>query len=151
MRQCSWTWVHKCFQTPYKSEYTGIFAYVFLCAKKKIIKTLRCSAFAQMNRFFCAQGAHHKCYRHSRMDWHTNSPPLPKELDPTECKSIIRNLNGTDRAELKKYFYDASLACFDRLTFQVQIGTNKAIHYNQNEHCIYWFIHLPTKYWWRYY
>ena len=49
--------------------------------------------------------------------------PAPKQLDPIECKNIIRNLIGTDNPDLKKKQFDnGSFTCFDRLSFQVQIG-----------------------------
>ena len=49
------------------------------------------------------------------------SMPLPKQLEPTECKTSIQNPNGTDSTELNQHFYNSSLNYFDRLSFQVQI------------------------------
>ena len=42
------------------------------------------------------------------MDWYTNFMAVPIELDPIECKNIIRNHNGTDSAELNQYTYKGS-------------------------------------------
>ena len=69
-------------RAPSEIEYTTTFASVIIRAKAKIIKASRCSATVQKNRIFCAEGAHHKWYRHDRIDWHTNSMLLPEELDP---------------------------------------------------------------------
>ena len=56
------------------------------------------------------------------MDWHTNSTPLPKELDTNDCKTTIRNVNGTDSADLNQFCYNGSFSYFDRLCFDVQTG-----------------------------
>ena len=62
------------------------------------------------------------------MGWHTNSMPLPKEVDPNECKLFIRNLNGTDSSELKY-----SSTNFERLSFQTRIEKKtNAIHCNKS-------------------
>ena len=61
------------------------------------------------------------------MDSHTNSLPLPKELNPNDCKTIVRNLNGTDNAELNQYTYNGSFTYFDRLSFPVQIQKNQTL------------------------
>ena len=47
--------------------------------------------------------------------------PLPKKLDPNESINIIRNVNGTDSAELNQNCYNGSFTHFDRMSFQVQI------------------------------
>ena len=51
------------------------------------------------------------------MDWHTNSMDLTIELDPTESKYSIRNLFGTDTAEMTFYSYNGSFTFFDISSF----------------------------------
>ena len=46
------------------------------------------------------------------MDWYTNAMSIPKELDPTECKKIIRFFNGTDSPELNQYSHNGSFTYF---------------------------------------
>ena len=55
------------------------------------------------------------------MDKHNKSMPLPKQLNPKDRKGIIRNLDGTDSAELNQFSYNGSFIYFDRLSFQVEI------------------------------
>ena len=50
---------------------------------------------------------------------------LPKELGANKCKNSIRNLMGTDSAELKHYFFNDSFTYSDRLTFQNQTETKQ--------------------------
>ena len=59
------------------------------------------------------------------MDWHAKSMPLPKEFDPSDCTNFIRDLNGTDGAQLNKYPYNVSFIYFDGLSFQVETERNK--------------------------
>ena len=56
------------------------------------------------------------------MDWHSDSMPYIRELVPIESKNFVRNLNGTDNAELNQYSQNGSFTYFDRLSFQVQIN-----------------------------
>ena len=51
--------------------------------------------------------------------------PCPNELDHIEGKKTIRNLNGTDSAELSQYTYKGSFTYFDRMRFQVQTEKKK--------------------------
>ena len=51
-------------------------------------KAFRCSAIFQKTQVFCAQRAQDKNYRNNRMDWHSNSTPLPKELIQMEGKEF---------------------------------------------------------------
>ena len=95
---------------------------LYLFVLKQKLEVLCCSATLQTTRVFCAQGAHHNWYRHDRMDQHTASLTLHKELDPNECKILIRNFNGTQSAELKHCSPNASFIFFDRLNFQLQIA-----------------------------
>ena len=48
------------------------------------------------------------------MDWHTNIMPTLKDLDSNEGKKNIRNLNGTDIAEVSQYLFNGSLTVFGR-------------------------------------
>ena len=125
------------------NEYTRTFA---IHAKAKRSKAFRSSATIQTTRVFWAQGEHGKYYRRDRKDWHTNSVPLPKELDPIEGKNTIRYLNGRDSAELNQSFYNGSFSYFNRLSFQVQTEKETSVlHCNQSEYCTYWCIHISTK------
>ena len=51
--------------------------------------------------------------------------PCPDELYHIECKKTIRNLNGTDSAELSQYSYNGSFTDYDRRSFQFQNGKKK--------------------------
>ena len=53
------------------------------------MKAFRCSATTRKSRVVCGQIAHDKYYRHDCMDCHTNTMPLPEELDPNECINSI--------------------------------------------------------------
>ena len=86
LRQFFLTLLEKCNQAPTEIEKTRTFASVFFRAKAKKVKAFRCSTAIQKTRVFCAQGAYDKCYRSDRVNWHTNSLTLPKELDPDKCK-----------------------------------------------------------------
>ena len=46
--------------------------------------------------------------------------PLPKKLDPIECKIIIRSFNEMDSASRNHSSYNGSFNYFDRLGFQSQ-------------------------------
>ena len=59
------------------------------------------------------------------MGWNTVSKSLSGELDPNQCTNFIRNVNGTDSAELNQSPYNGSSTYFDRLSFQVQIKRDK--------------------------
>ena len=85
------------------------------------MKASRSSATTSKTRVVCAQGVHDKFYRNNRMDWHTSSMPLPKDLDLIECRKIIRTLNGAGSAKLNQYSYKYFFPYFHRLSFQVQI------------------------------
>ena len=46
--------------------------------------------------------------------------PLPKELNPIDCKNIIQNLDITDIAERNQCTRNGCFTYFDRLGFPVQ-------------------------------
>ena len=92
---------------------------------RKEMRSIR--ATLRNTRVLCAQGAHSNYDRHDRKDWHTNSMPLPKELDPDECKNIILNLNWTD-TETNQKSYNGHYNYFERLLFQVA-SEKKRTHY----------------------
>ena len=91
VRHFSFTRVQKSNQAPAEIEWTGTLASVFCFAKAKRIEAFRCFTTIQKTRVFCAQGAHDKKIRHDRMDYHNDSLPLSKELDPNDCKNAFRN------------------------------------------------------------
>ena len=82
---------------------------------------MRCSATFQKNRVFSAQGLHTKWYRHNRMDWHTKSIPLPKDLNPNVCKNDIQNLNRTVSLGMNQQLHIGFSTFFVRLSSQIQI------------------------------
>ena len=99
LRKFSSTRLQNCNEAPSAIEYTRTFASVFIGAKVKIKTAFRCSATIQKTPVFCALGAYDKKSRHDRMDWHNNTMPLPKQVDPNDCKYSIQNLKDTDSAE----------------------------------------------------
>ena len=44
--------------------------------------------------------------------------PLPKEVDPKDCKNMIRNLNRTDSVEMDQQTFNGSFTYSDILHFQ---------------------------------
>ena len=44
---------------------------------------------------------------------------LPKQLDPKECKVLVRNVNGTDVPDMKKFFSKSS--CIDLIDWFFKI------------------------------
>ena len=129
LRQFSLTRWQKCTQERSGIDYTRTFVSLITPATAKKTKTLRCSSTIENTWLLCAQGAHDKFYRHDRMEWHTNSMPLAKEMDPKESKTLIRNFNGTGSSELNQISYNGSDTYFHSLSFQVQIEKKtNAIH-----------------------
>ena len=86
LRQFSLARVQICTQTASEVEYARTFAAVLICAEAKRLKAFSCSATVRKDVNFCAQSAHHRKYRHERIDWHTKSLPLPKKLETNEKK-----------------------------------------------------------------
>ena len=121
LRQVSSTRVQKCTQATSENDFSRTFAFVSIRANVKGIETLRCSATVQKTLVFCAQGTLDKHYRLGPMDWHTNSMPLAKELNPNECKKFIRTLDGMDIAEMIQYSQKRSFTYFENLRFPAQI------------------------------
>ena len=103
LRQFSWTWVQKCAEDPSEIQHTRTFVFVFVRAKAKIFKTFHFSATNQKTRVCCAQGADDKHWAQDCLNWHCSTMPLSKEIEPSECKNTIGNLNGMDSAELDQY------------------------------------------------
>ena len=52
------------------------------------------------------------------MDWQPNSTPILKELDPSECEKIVRNLSGRDSPEMKQCFHNVLSSPW--VSFQIQ-------------------------------
>ena len=122
LRQFSLTRVQECNQAPSEIEHSRVLVSVYIKAKAKRIKAFRCVARVQKSRAYCAQGGR-KYFHHDRKDWYTNAMTIPKELDPTECKNIIRFLNGTDSPELNQYSYNGFFTYFtdQPISFQAEI------------------------------
>ena len=120
LRHFSSTRVRKCTQAPPETKYTRTLASVLIRATAKRYKTFRCSANVKNNGTSGAQFSQYKWHRHDRIDWHTNSKPLPTELNPNENKKPIRKLSATDSVELEQYSFNGSFSYFEGLSFQVQ-------------------------------
>ena len=148
MRQFSLTRVPKCTKAPSEIENTRTFASVFNRAKKKKIKDFHFSATIPKIGASCAQGALDIYYRLDRMCWYTNLMALAQELDPNDCKNVIRNLNVMDSAELNKYSCNGSFTYFDRLSFQVQIEKKQTPFSVTKLNTVHTgvFTHQPNKY-----
>ena len=103
LRQFSLFRVQECTQATSEKENARVFSSVYIKVKVKRIKAFRCVTDLQKIVVpYCAQGGQ-KNFRHDRMDWHANATTIPQELDPTECKNIIRFLNRTDSHDLHQF------------------------------------------------
>ena len=51
--------------------------------------------------------------------------PLPEEINPNECKNVIRNFIRANSPERKQNTFFGFLTFFDRLSFQVQTRKNR--------------------------
>ena len=55
------------------------------------------------------------------MHWHSNTMPLPEELDPNERKYVFQKLLGTWSPQLNQFSQKGSFTFYDRLNFEKQI------------------------------
>ena len=120
--------------------------YLFELKRKEVKPSVALQPFKWL-AFFVLKVHMTKVLEFNRKDWHTISMSLPKKLDSNECKNTIRNLNGTDSAELNEFFFIGYFNYFDRLSFQVQVEKKQMpfILINQLEHCTHWCVHITTK------
>ena len=84
----------QCTEAPSTIQHASGKARVYVRANTKRIKAYKCVAYAKKERKNCFQGSV-KYRRIDRTVWNHNTMPLPVTLDPLECKTIIRHLNGT--------------------------------------------------------
>ena len=120
------------------------FFHVFIRAEAEKVKNFRSSEKLQNTLIYCVQGALDRRYRQDRMDWHTNSMPLPKKLDTNEWKTVIRIINVTDSAALNQNFYMGYLF-FWWNEFSSSNWKQKVNFCNGPEYCSYWCTHLSQK------
>ena len=48
----------------------------------------------------------------------------PRTLDPTECKQIIRHLNGTDKPQCNAFDYSTAFTFFDDINHNASLKQN---------------------------
>ena len=51
----------------------------------------------------------------------------PRTLDPTECKQIIRHLNGTDKPQCNEFDYSTAFTFFDDIQSQRLLETKQPL------------------------
>ena len=56
---------------------------------------VNCGAYVKHNQFVCAKSDYKLC-RHDRTVYHQVTTERPRNKALTECKNVIRHLNGTD-------------------------------------------------------
>ena len=86
-------------------------------------------------------------YRNDRMDWFTNSTPLPRELDTTKGENKILKFIGTNIAEIDKKSFKGSITYFDSLCSQVKIAEKaSSLRCNETANYTTWCFRLSNKY-----
>ena len=103
LRQFNLLNMKQCTEVPSDFKHASVKARVYVRAKAKRIKAFKCVAYAKKERKICFQG-YVKYRRVDRTVWNHNTLPLPVTLDPLECKSIIRHLNGTNDKILNLHY-----------------------------------------------
>ena len=120
LRQFSLLNVEPCKQAPSDIQHTKTHATVFVRAKAKRIKALKCEAFIKTEKVWCSQ-TFTSSRRYDRLQWGQNTLELPKTLDPIECKNMMRYLNATDSEELNNYNIQSSFSLFSDSNYQKRI------------------------------
>ena len=100
--------VKQCTEAPSDITHASVKARVYVRAKAKRIKAFKCVAYAKKERKICFQGSV-KYHRVDRAVWNHNTLPHLVTLDPSECKNIIRHLNGTNNKILNKYHINTKI------------------------------------------
>ena len=95
-------------------------ATVYVRAKAKRIKALKCEAYIKTEKVWCSQ-TFSSSRQYDRLQWGQSTLELPKRLDPVECKNKIRYLNATDSNELNNYNIRSSFSLFDDSDYQKKI------------------------------
>ena len=112
--------VEPCKQAPSDIQHTKTQATVYVRAKAKRTKAIKCEAFIKTEKVWCSQ-TFTSNRRHNRLDWGQNTLELPKKIDPVECKNIIPYLNATNSKELNNYNMQSSFSFFDDNDYQNKI------------------------------
>ena len=84
------------------------------------MKAFECEAYAKKERKFCFQGSV-KYRRVDRTVWNHNTLPRPTTLDPLECKTFIRHLNGTNNKLLNNFNYNRTFNLLEDRYFQKKL------------------------------
>ena len=113
----------QCTEAPSNIRHASVKARVYVRAKAKRIKAYKCAAYAKKEGKNCFQGSV-KYRRVDRTVWTHNTMPLPVILDPSECKNIIRYLNGTNNKRLNNLYYKKVLTLLEDHYFQEQLEQN---------------------------
>ena len=117
LRQFNLLNVTQCTEAPSDIKHASVKARVYVRAKAKRIKAFKCVAYAKKERKVCFQGSV-KYRRVDRTVWNHNTLPLPVTLDPSECKNIIRHLNGTKDKILNNLYYNKSFTLLEEHYFK---------------------------------
>ena len=110
----------KCTEAPSDIKHASVKARVYVRAKAKRIKAFKCVAYAKKERKICFQGSV-KYRRVDRTVWNHNTLPLPVTLDPSECKNIIRHLNGTNNKISNNLHYNKTFTLLEDHYFQERL------------------------------
>ena len=110
----------QCTEAPSDIKHAIVKARVYVQAKAKRIKALKCVAYAKKERKICFQGSVN--YRRvDRTVWNHNTLPLPVTLDPLECKNNIRHPNGTNDEILNNLHYNKFFTLLEDHYFQERL------------------------------
>ena len=104
LRQFNILNVKPCDETPSNIQHGKVRARVHVPAKAKRVKAFKCEAYANIERENCFQGTV-KYRRVDRTVWNYNTLHLPIILVPSECKNLIRLLNGTNIKIINNFNY----------------------------------------------
>ena len=120
LRQFNLLNVKQCTEAPSDIKRASVKACVYVRAKAKRIKAFKCVAYAKKERKICFQGSV-KYRLVDRTVWNHNTLPLPVTLDPSECKIIIRHLNGTNDKKMNKLQHNKTFTLLKDHYFQERI------------------------------
>ena len=102
LRQFNLLNVKQCTEAPSDNKHASVQARVYVRAKAKRIKAF--------------------IYRRvDRTVWNHNTLPLPVTLDPSECKNLIRHLNGTNNKILNNLHYNKTFTLLEDHYFQERL------------------------------
>ena len=120
LRQSNLLNVKQCTEAPSDIQHASVKARVYVGAKAKRIKFFKDVAYAKKERKICFQGSV-KYRRVDRTVWNHNTLPLSVTLDPLECKTIIRHLNGTNNKILNNLHYNKTFTLLEDHYFQERL------------------------------